>query len=214
MYELTRERTALIVIDMQNGFIDPGGSMARRGFDVTLLAGTIEPCRRLIDIARGSGVPVIYTRQTYRPDYRDAGLRVRSFSPRSLTERAFANGTWDAEILPELKPAASDFIIDKTRASPFIGTGIDMLLRSMEVDGVAICGVTTNVCVESTARDASQYDYRTFVVGDACAEMDPARHQHALQTLAYIFARVVTVDEVEAAWTCEPHQGGNRGLSQ
>lgn len=197
---LERKDTALMVVDMQNAYLDDRGSMIRRNFDTSRLRAAIEPCGRLISFARASQVPIIQTRNVYRADYRDAGVRVREIVPNTITTGSLAAGTWDVEIIEALAPSEDDIVIDKNRPSAFIGTTLDVLLRGMGIRSLVICGITTNICVESTARDASQFDYRTFVVSDATAEMEQSRHDHALNTLGFLFARILTVDEVADAW--------------
>ncbi len=197
---LERKDTVLMVVDMQNAYLDDRGSMIRRNFDTSRLRTAIEPCGRLISFARASQVPIIQTRYVYRADYRDAGVRVREIVPDTITTGSLAAGTWDVEIIEALAPSEDDIVIDKNRPSAFIGTSLDVLLRGMKIRSLVICGITTNICVESTARDASQFDYRTFVVSDATAEMEQSRHDHALNTLGFLFARILTVDEVADAW--------------
>lgn len=197
---LERKDTALVVIDMQNAFLDDRGSMIRRNFDTKRLRAAVEPCGRLISLARASQVPIIQTRYVYRADYRDAGVRVREMLPNTIETESLAAGSWDVEIIDALAPSEGDIVIDKNRPSAFIGTSLDVLLRSMEIRNLVICGITTNICVESTARDASQFDYRTFVVSDATAEMEQSRHDHALNTLGFLFARILTVNDVADAW--------------
>jgi ureidoacrylate peracid hydrolase len=197
---LETKDTALLVIDMQNAFLDDRGSMVRRGFDTNRLRAAVKPCGRLISAARASQVPIIQTRYVYRADYRDAGVRVREILPNTITTESLAAGSWDVEIVDALAPSGDDIVIDKNRPSAFIGTSLDLMLRGQGITSVVICGITTNICVESTARDASQFDYRTFVVSDATAEMEQSRHDHAINTLGFLFARIVTVDEVADAW--------------
>lgn len=199
--ELTRDRSALLVVDMQNAFLSPEGSMVRRGFDTTPLQSAVEPCARLLSIARAAQVPVVHTRYVYRPDYKDVGVRVRELFPGVIETKGLAAGTWDVEIDERVAAAPGEIVIDKNRPSAFIGTPLETILRSMRIESLVICGVTTNICVESSARDASQFDYRTFVVSDATAEMEQSRYESALKTLAFLFARVMTVSDVEASWS-------------
>lgn len=197
---LTRERTALLIIDMQNAFFEEGGSLAKRGLDVSPLRTALEPCERLLQLARACQVPVVHVRYVYRPDYADAGVRVREITPSAIEHKSLIVGSHEAEIVPSLTPAPGEVVIEKNRPSAFIGTPLDITLRSMGIDSLVICGVTANICVESSARDASQYDYRTFVVADATAEMEQSRYDHAIFTLGFLFARILSVDEVEQSW--------------
>lgn len=192
--------TALVVIDMQNGFCHPDGSFASIGLDVTLPKAAAKGCATLVEAARAAGVPVIWTRYVYRPDYSDGGLLVTDLLPAIKDIRSLEDGTWDAEILEELVPADDEQIIDKNRYSAFYGTRLEPVLTSRGIRNLVLCGVTTNMCVETTARDASQRDYRTVVVGDASAEFDPARHEHALFTIGFGFGWVAGQKDVLAAW--------------
>lgn len=192
--------TALIVIDMQNGFCHPDGSFASIGLDVSRPLAAATGCRTLVDAAREIGVPVIWTRYVYRPDYSDGGLLVTDLLPAIKDIRSLEDGTWDAEILEDLTPAEDEVVIDKNRYSAFYGTRLEPVLTSRGIRNLVLCGVTTNMCVETTARDASQRDYRTVVVGDASAEFDPARHEHALFTIGFGFGWVADQVDVLAAW--------------
>lgn len=201
---LQKADTALVVIDMQNGFCHPEGSFAQLGLDIEATNRAIEGCRRLIEAAREAGVPIIYTRYVYRPDYLDGGVLVQDILPALADAKSLAAGTWDADIVDELEPQPQDFIVDKNRYSAFYATGLATILSSLRISNLVICGVTTNMCVETTARDASQMDYRVFVVGDATGELDEERHRVALTTIGFGFGWVVTVDDVQRAWSGEP----------
>ena len=195
--------TALLVIDMQNGFCSDDGSVKRIGLPAERLRSVIEPCVRLVQAAQAAGVPVIYTRYVYRPDFADGGLMVKEFMPALKTERALTAGSWDAEIVDELQPTEENFVIDKNRPSGFYATGMEPILKGLGIESLVVCGVTTNCCVETTVRDASQRDYRTFVVADAVAEFDDQRHEVALQSMAMLFADVVEVSDVLAIWQAQ-----------
>lgn len=200
--ELRTDKTALMVIDMQNAFCHPKGSLTtQRGFDTSALRGAVEPCRVLVEAARAISLPLIFTQYVYRADYADAGWRMREVTPEIIGSGSLAAGTWDADFVEGLKPQAHDIVVQKNRPSAFYSTPLESYLRSMASESLVICGVTTNICVETTARDAGQRDYRTFVVADATAEMEPDRHDGALKALALMFARVLSVDEVLRAWS-------------
>lgn len=201
---LSNDRTALMVIDMQNGFCHPRGSFAGLGLDVSMTNGAIGGTRKLIDAARAAGVPIIYTRYVYRTDYRDGGVLVQDLLPALAETRSLAAGSWDAEIVDELTPEESDFVIDKNRYSAFYGTGLEPILTSLGINSLVMCGVTTNMCVETSARDASQRDYRVFVVSDATGELEKERHDMALATLGFGFGWVVATDDVVSAWAGRP----------
>lgn len=196
-----RDHTALIVIDMQNCFLHPEGTFAKLGVDVAPLREAIPGCAALAAGARRAGVPVIHVHTIWRPDFRDAGLIWNELKRPMRDAGALVAGSFDAQIVDELTPEPSDFLVVKHRYSGFYGTDLEVLLSSLFITAVVLCGVTTNICVETTARDAAQRNYRTYVVRDATAEVDPAKHDHALSTLEYAFCRIVDVDQVLSAWT-------------
>ncbi len=196
----TAGRTALMVIDMQNAFCTDGGSCAKIGLDVSMLKAAIEPCRRLIDAARGAAVPIIYTRYIYRADYADGGVMVKYLLPALGESDHLAAGTPDIEVVEALSPQDGDYVVDKNRPSSFYATGLEPILNGLDIDSLVVCGVTTNCCVETTVRDASQRDYKTFVVTDATGELEKERHDLAINTMAFLFAETVTVEDVLQFW--------------
>lgn len=197
------DKTALIVVDMQNGFCHEDGFMNKIGLDWTTSRDAIGPVKRLIDAAHSSGMPVFYTRYTLNEDYSDAGL-MREVFPQIMDARGMIRDTWDADIVDDLAPAASDRIIDKTRYSAFYDTDLEEQLRALGIDTVIVCGVTTNVCVESTVRDAFFRDIRIVVPSDGTAAVSPELHEGALRDFEYSFGPVVTVDELEKAMAAQP----------
>lgn len=196
----TPGRTALIVVDMQNAFCTDEGSIAKIGLDITMLKAAVQPCRKLIEGARAAGVPVIYTRFIYRADYADGGVLVKYMMPDLGQSGHLSAGTHDIEIVDALAPQKDDYVVDKNRPSSFYATGLEPMLNGLDVDSLVVCGVTTNCCVETTVRDASQRDYKTFVVTDATGELEQQRHDFAINTMAFLFADAVTVDDVIQLW--------------
>lgn len=191
-------RTALVVVDMQNAFIRDDGSMCKLGLNNDLLKPTVEPVARVVAAARRAGLPIIFTRMVTRPDYKDSGLRRLRYAEAPRI-RSLVLGTWDVAVIDELTPAPEDYVVDKTRHSAFYNTNLEVILRGEGVDTVVVCGVTTEICVESTIRDAYARDYRIVVPTDAVAAFDVERHQGALKTIAYGYGTLVTTVELEAA---------------
>ena len=198
--ELTRERTALVVIDMQRAFLEDEGSLAQAGIDITGLKAAMAGCKRLLASARQAGVPVIHTRYVYRPDYADGGILVNYIMPQLREVDSLAAGTPDIEIVDELAPVDGETVIDKNRPSAFYATNIEPLLNGLGVDSLVVCGVTTNICVETTVRDASQRDYKVFVPKDATGELEQLRYDGALAGMAWVFAKIVDTDDVVSVW--------------
>ena len=205
---LKRDGTALIVVDMQNAYLHPDGSFARLfsksspgvPIDLALLRRSIAGCARLIDSARSAGVPIVYLTYVYRADYKDGGVLIDEINPALRSVGYVADGTWDAEIVDELKPRPGDFIVKKPRYSGFYATQLESVLRSLRVENLVMCGVTTHFCVECTARDAHMRDYRVFIAADTTDEVNEAWKEMALASFGAGFGWVVTVDEVVRAW--------------
>lgn len=178
-------RPALLVIDMQHDFLDPGAGCYASGAEliVPTLAAVADACR-------AAGVPVIHTRELHRPGGVDAGRELDS-GPGMRTaapgEPAVPwhtiRGTRGAEIVPELGPAPSDHVVDKTRFSCFLGTDLEFLLDGLDVSTLLVTGVCTDVCVLWTVGDAFQRDYHVRVIEDCTAGSAPDRHEAALMIM-------------------------------
>jgi ureidoacrylate peracid hydrolase len=199
MLALPKEKTALIVVDVQNSFCTPQGLLGTIGFDLSACIAAVEPCRRLVDAAHAADVPVIFTRYVFRKDYRDQGM-LGKLVPDMERVGCLIEGTDDAQIVDALPVLPQDFIVDKNRPSSFYATTLETYLRSLQIQSLVVCGVTTNCCVETTVRDASQRDYETFIVEDAVGETDPERHRIALKSMGLLFGQLVRVADVEQAW--------------
>ncbi|MDQ0642688.1 cysteine hydrolase family protein [Microbacterium murale] len=189
---------ALSVIDMQNAFLREEYSLG--------IAETQEPFAaalpgsvKLVEAARAAGVPVIYTRYAYLPGNEDQLDPAGRAEGTALSPRLVA-GTVDIEIVDELAPIDGEIVLDKSRPSAFYGTRLEPYLTARGIRSVVICGVTTNICVETTARDASQRGYKTYVIEDAVGEAELSRHWHALYTIEFIFGTVATVEDVQRSW--------------
>ncbi|MFM2149227.1 MAG: hypothetical protein RLZZ187_1533 [Pseudomonadota bacterium] len=186
-----RSEAALLLVDLQRGFLHPEGFVAAQGRDVSDCAAAARQCYALARIARDAGMPVIWTRHVLRPDHADAGLLTTELRPRLGQIGALARGTADIEIPAEAGVEPGDFVLDKPRYSAFFGTSLDMLLAARGIRALMVGGVTTSMCVESSVRDAAQRDIRTFVLRDAVADFDAARHAASLSAMAFGFARVI-----------------------
>lgn len=184
-------RAALLLVDLQRAFCSEHGSVARQGRDVSPCRAAAELAFTLVPAARQAGLPVIWTRMCYRPDYADGGLLVHELRPALKALGALREGSPDAELLPEANVDPGDLVIAKQRYSAFHGTLLESLLRAREVESLLVAGVTTSMCVESTVRDAAQRDYRCFVVADACGDFALERHAASLDALAFGFAVIL-----------------------
>ena len=192
---LSGSTTAMIVVDMQNAYLDDEGSMSKSGMDITELKKTVSPVSSLITACRSADVPIIFTRYVLRADYKDAGLRsVRG--PRFKEINSLVMGTWDSELDPRMDHRLEDYVLDKTRYSSFYNTSLEVILRGLGVDTLIVCGVTTEICVESTVRDAYFRDFKIIVPKDAVAAMDIDRHKGTLATIEFGFGSVTTSAEL------------------
>ena len=193
--KLSKLKIALVVVDMQNAYCHEQGSLARQGFDISACRKVIENVRRIIEISRKHGVPVVFLYLAFERNYQDGGSMVHQIWPFFKEKNGLLDGTWDASIVDELKPLADEEVIRKTRYSGFSGTNLDYRLRYMGVETLIICGVTTNICVESTVRDAFHLGYKVVLISDGTAEIDEERYRTSLKTMEYAFGKLITTEQ-------------------
>ncbi len=180
-------RTALIVIDMQRDFLEPGGFGETLGNDVARLKAAVEPCRAVLEAARQCGLLVIHTREGHRPDLSDVppaklergnpSLRIGAKGPMG---RILIRGEPGHAIVPELAPIAGEPVIDKPGKGAFYQTHLDSLLTRHGIENLFVCGVTTEVCVNTSVREANDRGYRCIVLADCCASYIPEFHEAGL----------------------------------
>jgi len=204
-WNIAQETSALVIVDMQNGFLRPDGFLAKGGQDWRRCASTIEPNRHVLAAARAAGIPIFFTRYTLRPDYSDAGL-LALWRPRLKDVGAMVRGTRDWELCEELAPNPGETIIDKTRYSGFYRTDLENELRSRGVSLIVVTGVTTNMCVESTVRDAFTLDFKVVVLEGCVNAPDDLMQQGALQSFRYGFGDVIASE----AWIEAVSRSGRR----
>src|SRR6266851_4080410 len=181
-------RAALIIIDMQRDFLEPGGFGAALGNDVSLLRAAVAPCQAVLAAARRAGLPVIHTREGHRPDLSDAprlkvergdpALRIGAPGPMG---RILVRGEPGHDIIAELYPKEGEPVIDKPGKGAFYQTDLDLMLRNRGIDTLLVCGVTTEVCVNTTVREANDRGYRCIVLSDCCASYFPEFHDMGLK---------------------------------
>ena len=189
-------RTALLVIDMQNAFVMPGGSMARLGLSTSRGHDIIEPVHRLVEACRTRGLPVIHTLTTFRTDYADAGLVAERF-PALQPLGHIMSGTWDAQIVDRLLPRAGEYVIPKSRFNAFYGTNLELVLHSLGVDTLIVLGVNTNTCVFCLCFDSTNRDFRVIVAEEGVDTMDGEEmHRWALKSMAASLGWVLHTDEI------------------
>ncbi len=182
--------TALLIIDMQRDFMEPGGFGETLGNDVSQLARAVAPIAALLDAARGAGMTVIHTREGHLPDLSDAppakiergapSLRIGDPGPMG---RILIRGEAGHDIIPELYPVEGEIVIDKPGKGAFYATTLGADLKAREIDALLVCGVTTEVCVNTTVREANDRGYRCIVISDGCASYFPEFHEMGLKMI-------------------------------
>ncbi|HEY0953616.1 MAG TPA: isochorismatase family cysteine hydrolase [Roseateles sp.] len=183
-------RTALVLIDMQRDFIEPDGFGASLGNDVSLLRAAIAPCQALLAGARAAGLLVIHTREGHRPDLSDAPPaklqrgkpRLRIGDPGPMG-RILVRGEPGHALIPELQPLPGEPVVDKPGKGAFYATDLGAILQHRGIEALIVCGVTTEVCVHTTVREANDRGYRCIVPGDCCASYFPEFHTVALRMI-------------------------------
>ena len=197
--------TAVIVVDMQNAYASSGGYIDKAGFDVSGAEAAITQTKKVLDAARSAGVLVIYFQNGWDKEYAEAGgvgspnwhksnalktMRAR----RELSGTLLAKGTWDYAIIDELAPNPGDIVIPKTRYSGFFNTSVDSVLRSRGIRNLAFTGIATNVCVESSLRDAFHLEYFGIALEDAMHHLGPDFiHKATMYNIQTFFGWVSTV---------------------
>lgn len=188
--ELDPARTALVIVDMQNAFVMKGGMLDLAGLDISGAQGVVGSIRAILDVARPAGLKVVYLQIGYLPDLSDSGgpsspnwqkelaLVLMRERP-ELRGKLLVHGTWDFAIVDELKPEPGDVLIPKSRYSGFAGTPLDSVLRTAGIRHLIFTGIATNVCVESTLRDAFFLEYWPILVSDATMQAGPPSQQAA-----------------------------------
>ena len=192
------ETTRLLIVDVQNDFVGDGGWFDRSGQDLSLMRRAIDDLVDFLPLARAAGVKPIFVQAIYDEKWLSAPMLERHRLV-GFDTRHCQSGTWGAEFY-KVAPEEGDDVIVKHRYSAFIGTDLDPLLRAQGVENIIFTGITTNVCVESTARDAYTHDYHVLVVSDLTATYAQAPHDATLDNIRRAFGRVVTSAEILDVW--------------
>lgn len=181
------DRTALLLIDMQRDFLEPGGFGEALGNDVSRLSAAIGPCAAVLEAWRHHRLMVVHTREGHRPDLSDCppAKRLRGAPGRRIGDpgpmgRILVRGEPGHDLVPALATAPGEPVIDKPGKGAFFATDLDLILRNRGIEALLVGGVTTEVCVSTTVREANDRGYRCVVLGDCCASYFPEFHAAAL----------------------------------
>ena len=186
---------ALLVIDMQNAFLHPRGSIYQYRDGMTLLGieRTIANTAQAVEMANQHAIPVIYTRHSYRSDYLDASPVTKALFHRMGT-RPLLSGTWDAQVIDELPIRSESLVVDKTRFDAFYNSDLEVLLRGIGGNHLVVTGIVTNACVETTTRAAAMRDFDVTILADCCTTYSNEHQLHALEVLDfYMLAKIDTL---------------------
>jgi len=186
-FEFDPASTALVVIDMQRDFVEPGGFGEALGNDVTPLQKVIGPCRKMLEAARAMGMMVIHTREGHAPDLADCpptkivrGRGATRIGDPGPMGRILVRGERGHDIVPELYPRSGEVVIDKPGKGAFFATDLDHVLHNRGIKSLIVCGVTTEVCVSTTVREANDRGYECVVLSDCVGSYFPEFQRVAL----------------------------------
>lgn len=199
-------RTALLIIDMQRDFCDPMGYMHARGDDVSAARSIIPDILKVRDAARDLGMKIILTREGHRPDLSDLPLTKRLKTALAGAEigtegplgRLLIRGEPGWDFIPEFQPRPGEIVIDKPGTGAFHGTDLLHVLNVAGIENLVLTGVTTGVCVSSTAREANDRGFNVLVLSDCCAEPDQSNHDIAIRLLMIEGGYLATVAPARA----------------
>ena len=186
---------------MQNGFVSKGGSYDLMGINVSRYAEVVPTLKRLIDYCRRVKIPIFYSQAVREESGIDLLTRSHRILPKSREERIkkrpiCIRGSWDAEIVDELKPSADDHVVIKRRDSVFQDTEFEVWLHSLGIDSIIFSGIDTSICVESSLRDAFNHGYDVIMISDATASNNLGHYNSTLDNIRNYYGLVMNLDEL------------------
>ena len=202
-------KPALIVIDVQNGFVSKGGSYDLLGMDVSRYREVIPKIHDLVTVCRSAGLPVFYTQAVRESSGIDLLTKTHKILPKSREERIkkrpiCIRGTWDADIVDDIKPMHGDHVVIKRRDSAFHDTEIGVWLRSIGVDTLIFCGIDTSICVETSLREAFNIGYDIVLISDATASSNRKHYESTLENVKDYYGIVMELKELFQYLSIQP----------
>ncbi len=218
--EVDASKAAVVVVDMQNAFASKGGLLDIAGVNISGAAPVVKTIALVLDSARSRGIPVVHLQMGYKPDQSNTGgpnspnwhkeLAMTLMNRRpELRGKLLTEGTWDFRIVDELKPQSQDLVVVKTRYSGFAGTPLDSMLRTRGIHYLFFAGIATNVCVESTLRDAYFLDYWPILLSDGAMQAGPqAAHEATIYNVEMFFGWTLKSADFLAALSDDASRAG------